>query len=265
MFLGCNMSHLIIEKKNHQVWVWLNRPELHNAFNAELIKELTECFEEISKDKNIRLAVLAGRGNSFSAGADLHWMKSMKELSEEENFIDAQKLANLFETINNLPIPLIGRIHGAALGGGSGLVSVCDYAIGTEKTILGFTEVRLGLLPAVISPYVVAKIGESHARAWFLSGEKFNQELAFSMGLIHQKSSTDMIDQDVEKVISSFLKAGPEAAREAKYLIKQIKPFNHFHEKTCRMIAKRRISKEGQEGMNALLTKQQPKWVPSEN
>jgi methylglutaconyl-CoA hydratase len=261
VFLGCNMGQIIVEKKMHVSWVWLNRPELHNAFNAEVISELTTLFLEMAKDADLRLVVLGGKGASFSAGADLNWMKSMKEASEEENYQDAKKLAGLFEAINNLPVPVLGRIHGAALGGGSGLVSVCDYAIGCEKTLLGFTEVRLGLIPAVISPYVISKIGESQARAWFLSGEKFSADIGLRMGLLHEVTTLDKIDTAVDERVSSFLKAGPVAAREAKNLIRVVKPFNHFHEQTCRLIAKRRVSKEGQEGMSSLLEKKQPNWI----
>lgn len=243
--------------------VTLSRPELHNAFNDELIVELTDTFLELGKNENVRLAVLTGEGKSFCAGADLNWMQRMKDYTLDENLADSHKLAELFVTINNFPRPLIGRINGAALGGGAGLVAVCDYVLAVESATLAFTEVRLGLLPAVISPFVIAKIGESHARASFLSGAKISMSRAFVMGLVHQVSTEETLDQDLEKLIGEFLLAGPGAAKEAKNLIHTVvrRPtIEDARDFTCHAIARARVSAEGQEGMSALLQKRKASW-----
>lgn len=242
--------------------VWLNRPDLHNAFNAELIDEAITLFESFNSDKNLRLIILGGRGASFCAGADLNWMKSMKDYSEAENIQDSKKLAKMFYTINECEVPVIGRVHGSALGGGVGLVSVCDYVVAVPKALMGFTEVRLGLIPAVISPYCISKIGESNARAWFLSGERFDSYKAKEMGLVHDVVEAEALDAKIEEIKKRFLAAGPVAAREAKKLVKTVvKNIKESEDFTCSMIAKRRISSEGQEGMRALLEKDKPNWM----
>jgi methylglutaconyl-CoA hydratase len=249
----------VIEKEKGVKEVWLNRPELHNAFNAELIEEMISTFESF---KDERLIVLSGRGTSFCAGADLNWMKAMKNYSKEENFSDAKKLAKMFATINACDVPVIGRINGHALGGGVGLVSVCDFVIANQEATMGFTEVKLGLIPAVISPYCVAKIGESNARAWMISGEKFSMEEAKNMGLVHEVCTQNELDLKVENYKRKFLSAGPEAAKEAKRLIRGVmKDLKNSEDFTCGMISERRISAEGQEGMRALLEKDKPNWM----
>jgi methylglutaconyl-CoA hydratase len=246
--------------KDGVVKVKLNRPELHNAFNAELILELTNTFKTLSEDKKLKLVILEGEGQSFCAGADLNWMKSMKSYSFEENLADSQKLYTLFETINNLPVPLIGAINGHALGGGVGLVSVCDYAISTKSALYGFTEAKLGLLPAVISPFVTRKISESYARAYFLSGERFSADIALNMGLVHEVIENEKFSERLEKLIGSFLTAGPIAAREAKKLVKLNYIFPVNKADVTKAISERRISDEAQEGMSALLEKRKPSW-----
>jgi len=239
--------------------IWLNRPEIHNAFNAELIEEMIALFQSF---KNERLLILSGRGASFCAGADLNWMKSMKNFSKEENFRDSKLLAKMFSTINECNVPLIGRINGHALGGGVGLVSVCDYVIAVKEAMLGFTEARLGLLPAVISPYCLSKIGESFGRAWMLSGERFSAEEARRMGLVHEVTEAADLDRRIEELKKSFLLSGPEAAREAKKLIRGVmKDLKESEDFTCQLIASKRVSDEGQEGMRALLEKDKPYWV----
>ena len=236
----------VVEKEQGVKEVWLNRPELHNAFNAELIEEMISLFEGF---KNERLIILSGRGASFCAGADLNWMKAMKNYSKEENFRDSKQLAKMFSSINDCDVPVLGRVNGHALGGGVGLVSVCDFVIANQEATMGFTEVRLGLIPAVISPYCVAKVGESNARAWMISGERFSAEEAKRMGLVHE-------------IKKKFLAAGPEAAKEAKKLIRGVmKNIKGSEDFTCKMIAERRISDEGQEGMRALLEKGKPAWL----
>ena len=243
--------------------VTLNRPEIHNAFNDHMIEEVINVFTDLSDCPKTRLVVLTGEGKSFCAGADLNWMSSMVEYSMEENFEDSKKLAKMFETINNFAKPVIGRINGHALGGGVGLVAVCDYAITHDKAKFGFTEVRLGLIPAVISPYCLNKIGESHARAWFLSGEMFQGAKAQNIGLIHEVTTLEDYNQRVEQVIASHLQAGPEAAVVAKELIRNVlkEEKSKLTDITCSEIAKKRVSTEGQEGMKALLNKTKPKWT----
>lgn len=243
--------------------VTLNRPELHNAFNDELISELVKCFNDLENNSAVRLVVLTGEGKSFCAGADLNWMKRMKDYTHEENVKDSQALAELFSVINNFSRPVIGKINGAALGGGAGLVACCDYAVAVDSAIIAFTEVRLGLLPAVISPFVIAKIGESQARAHFLSGAKINMSKAFVMGLVHHVTTSELLDIEIEKTISDFLLAAPLATVKAKELIKRVvhtETIEDARDFTCEIIAKARAGVEGQEGMSALLEKRKASW-----
>lgn len=249
------------------VYCVLNRPERHNAFNEVMIEELTAFFLEQRESIRCRLVLLRGQGASFCAGADLHWMKKMVTATKEENLQDAKKLATLFQTINEFPKPLISAIHGSVMGGGVGLASVCDYVVAQENSSWGLTEVKLGLIPAVISPYVVAKIGLAGARAHFLSGSQFNGKRAYDLGLVHEiVSNSDELNERCQSLVSDFLLAGPHAQKVAKQLIfkvhKQLMQNNseeliHY---TCEEIAKLRVSSEGQEGMTALLNKRKPEW-----
>lgn len=251
----------VIEKEKGIKEVWLNRPDLHNAFNAELIEEMISLFESF---KDERLIILTGKGNSFCAGADLNWMKAMKDYTKEENFQDSKRLARMFSAINECDVPVVGRINGHALGGGVGLVSVCDYVVAVDNALMGFTEVRLGLIPAVISPYCISKIGEANARAWMLSGERFGAEEAKRMGLVNEIVIAPDLDTKIEEVKKKFLAAGPVAAKEAKKLIRGVmKNLKASEDFTCQMITERRVSSEGQEGMRALLQKDKPAWMKS--
>lgn len=253
------MGFLTSMERNGVVTVTLSRPELHNAFNAELIQEATELFRTLGRGQQ-RLVVLTGAGTSFCAGADINWMRSMKDYTEEENYRDAKSLATLFHTLNEISCPVIGRVNGHALGGGAGLVACCDFVVAQDKALFGFTEVRLGLIPAVISPYVIAKIGESNARAWFLSGERFGAQGAREMNLVHEVVAAEKLDETVEAVTKRFLPAAPGAAREAKALVRLVCPAPAVEDETCRRIAKLRVGGEGQEGMRALLEKDKPSW-----
>lgn len=246
--------------------VTLNRPEVHNAFNAELIDALIRQFRALAADGAVRIAVLQGAGPSFCSGGDLNWLRSMKDYTYEQNRADSRELAALFETLDGFPKPLIGKIHGLALGGGSGLAAVCDYAIATADTQFGFTETRIGLIPAVISPYVMDKIGYSRARALFISGMRFSAAEALSMGLIHDTApDADDLELRLAAVLKEFLRAGPEASMKAKALVRAV----HRHEEdtaalihhTVEQIARTRVSPEAQEGMAALLEKRPPHWV----
>ena len=264
------MDYKFIKKdisKNGVATVTLNRPEVHNAFNDLMIEEIINVFTDLGNCSTTRIVVLTGEGKSFCAGADLNWMSSMVEYTMEENFQDSKKLAMMFETINNFRKPVIGKINGHALGGGVGLVAVCDYAITHDRSKFGFTEVRLGLIPAVISPYCINKIGESHARAWFLSGEMFKGPKAQNIGLIHEVTTLEEFENRSDEVIKSFLQAAPEAAVVAKELIRNVLRVekSELTKITCSEIAKKRISIEGQEGMKALLNKTKPSWMNNEN
>ncbi len=244
----------------------LNRPEVHNAFNDQLILQLIECFNAIEDDKGVRVIVLRGNGKSFCAGADINWMKKMIDYSQKQNYEDSLNLANFFKTINNLSRPIIACVHGVALGGGSGLVCVCDHVIASDDTRFGFTEVKLGLAPAVISPYVIARVGEAHARGWFLSGALFSAHIAFHMGLVNRVVPKDRLEEELEKTIEDYLKAAPNACSEIKKLISRVcrkksaPDTVDIVEDTCRTISKLRVSKEGQEGMSALLEKRTANW-----
>lgn len=250
------------------IHLFLNRPQVHNAFNPELIHELTWLFADIAAGKRPgRLVVLQGKGRSFCAGADLNWMQSMKDYSEAENLEDAQKLAALFESIDSCPLPTIAAVQGAAVGGGAGLVATCDHALSSQRATFGFTEVRLGLIPATIGPYVVRKIGENFARSTFLSGVKFEAEIALQMGLVHEVCAADEFSLRLEKTIDRFLKAAPMASVEAKALIKLIEQSKasglsqeSINAKTSHLIAGIRRGEEAQKGMQALLNKQTVQW-----
>jgi methylglutaconyl-CoA hydratase len=193
--------------------ITLNRPELHNAFNDEFITELTLACDNLAKSNDVRLVVLAGNGKSFCAGADLNWMKKMISYSDDQNYEDSRALAGLFESINNLPMPVLAKVGGATLGGGTGIIAACDYVISSREAKFGFTEVALGLVPAVISPYVLKKVNESSARAYFLSGERFTAEEAMRINLVHKVVDHDDLESATQKQISRFLNAGPIAAR----------------------------------------------------
>jgi methylglutaconyl-CoA hydratase len=239
------------------------RPDVHNAFNDTVIYEMTDLFRELDKDKKLRAIVLSGEGKSFCAGADLNWMKRVITQSFEENLKESNALAELFALIYNFRCPVIGKINGAAIGGGVGFVAVCDIAIAAESAKFSFSEVKIGLVPACIGPYVVKKIGEGKAREFFITGERMNAEKAFQVGLVNQFVSDNKLNDAVDDLLAMIKSSGPAAMAVAKRLVsavsimteKEYKPF------TAEMIARLRISEEGQEGMNAFLEKRKPKWT----
>lgn len=242
----------------------LDRPELHNAFDAALIAALTGALEQLAADADVRVVVLEGSGRSFSAGADLNWMRGMAAAGEAENREDALALARLMRTLDELPKPTIARVHGAAFGGGIGLVACCDIAIGVPEAKFGLTESRLGLLPAVISPYVVAAIGARQARRWFASGEIFDAARAEQIGLLHEVVEADALDAAVQRQVALLLKAGPVATAQAKTLVRAVLPHvdrDALDAATADLIAALRISPEGQEGLSAFLDKRTPSWA----
>ena len=243
--------------------VVLDRPELRNAFDDVLVEGVTEAFEALDADASVRAVVLAGAGKSFCAGADLSWMKRMVAYGEEENRRDAGALARMFLAVDSCPKPVVGRVHGAALGGGAGLVAVCDVAVCAEGTLLGTTEVRLGIVPGVISPFVVRRIGESHARRWFLTGERFSAEEALRAGLVHAVVPEEDLDAEVEKTLDALLLGGPEAHAVSKELARTMgrRPLDEALADAAGIIAARRASAEGQEGMKAFLERRSPSWA----
>ncbi len=257
------MNTLVIEKKGPVSTIWLNRPEVRNAFNEQVIGELSEIFSVLPQDEETRVVILGGKGKVFSAGADLNWMRSMVGASEEENYQDARKLADLLALIDACPKITIARVQGAALGGGMGLASVCDIVIAEKEAKFGFTEVRLGLIPAVISPFVIKKIGPSWARRSFVTGETFCGEAARGVGLVHDLVDADELDARVEKIAQEALKASPTAVKECKKLLARITPTasGDLFKETAEWIARLRVSEEGQEGTAAFLEKRPPQWV----
>ena len=242
----------------------MTRAQVHNAFDAGLIAALTAALGEIAADASVRVLVLEAEGPSFSAGADLNWMRGMAAASEAENREDSLALARLMRALDELPKPTIARVQGAAFGGGVGLVACCDIAIATSEAKFGLTESRLGLLPAVISPYVIAAIGSRHARRYFASAEIFDAAEALRIGLLHQVVPAEQLDAAVQCQIDLLLKAGPIASASAKKLVRDVCAHadgaKHDADNAA-LIAKLRVSPEGQEGLSAFLDKRKPNWI----
>ncbi len=245
------MANLRIERDGAVLRITLARPDRRNAFDAAVIAELAEAFVNVGR---ARAVVLAGEGKSFSAGADVDWMRASADLSYEENVADANALRAMLEAIDGCPAPVVARVQGHALGGGAGLVAAADVAIAAPDAVFAFSEVKLGIIPAVISPFALAKIGPGQARRWFLTGERFDAETALRIGLVHEVA-TDL-DGAVERVVSELLSAGPLAVRWAKRLVRE-RPDGP---ETARWIAERRTSDEGQEGLRAFLERRPPSW-----
>jgi methylglutaconyl-CoA hydratase len=244
----------------------MHRPEVHNAFDADMISELTTALTIADQDDTVRMVVITGSGTCFSAGADMHWMRSLVTASREDNKADALRLAQLMRTLNYLSKPTIARINGAAFGGGLGLIAACDITISVDSARFGLTEARLGLAPAVISPYVFRRIGERNARRYFLSGERFGSQRALDIGLIQQSVTEDQLDETVERVIGQLLLSGPLAVAQCKQLAFEVAGHNEqsqrsMDEYTAGLIASLRVSAEGQEGLAAFLEKRKPAWV----
>lgn len=248
--------------------VALNRPDVRNAFNEAVIEDLTQVFGERVFEPTVRVVVLKGTGAVFCAGGDLNWMKKAIDFDFSENLHDTRKLARMFKLINECPRPVIGLIHGAAIGGGVGLVSVCDIAIASTETQFSLSEVRLGIVPACIGPFVVAKIGASHARGLFMSAERFDAQRAREIGLIHQTvDSPAALPEACEKVLTNMLACGPHAMAKAKELVLELTwpekraALGDALEFVAQMLSNLRISPEGQEGVKAFLEKRKPGWL----
>ena len=246
------MSGLRVERDGAVLRVTLARPDRLNAFDAELIRNLTSAFADVG---DARAVVLAGDGPSFCAGADVEWQRASIDLTYEENVQDALRLYEMLNTIDGCPAPVVGRIHGYCLGGGCGLAACCDIAIADADAVFGFSEVKLGIVAAVISPFVLARIGSGAARRYFLSGERFGPAVAHHIGLVSEVAS--VLDGAVEGVVDELLTSGPQAVREAKRLVR---PEPARGVDLARLAARMRTSDEGQEGLRAFLDKREPSW-----
>lgn len=245
--------------------VTMDRPEVRNAFDDRLIGELRDAAQGLGADDGVRVVVLTGEGDVFSAGADLNWMRSMKDYSFDENVADSARMDSMFRALWDLPKPLVGRINGPALGGGAGLVATCDIAIASDDATFGFTEVVLGLAPAVISPYVVRKVGRAFARSVFVTGERFDAERALRAGLVHEVVGSRSLDDAVEEAVVRCLAAGPRAAAAAKRLPDlALRPLDVATAETVEVIAALRVGDEGQEGMQAFFDRRRPAWNPED-
>ena len=257
------MSGLTVDREGGVARVWLDRPERRNAFDAELIEALLAAFTSFAADEALRAVVVAGRGPAFCAGADLAWMRASGELTHERNLADAERAAAMFSAVDACPVPVIARVHGAALGGGTGLVCCCDIVLAREDARFGFTEVRLGLIPATIAPFALARIGRSHTRALFLTGGQFAAEHAREIGVVQEVHADDAaLDDAVERTLASVLRGGPQAVRAAKALIARLRDGDPAPQslQAAEALAQRRASKEGREGIAAFLERRDPEW-----
>lgn len=246
----------------------LNRPEVRNAFNAEMVAELTAWAAGVRASAGApdapRVAVMSGAGKAFCAGADLTWLQAISQNSEQDNVRDATLASQMFRALDELPIPLVARVHGAAIGGGAGLTAVCDIVVSAEDAVFGFTEVKLGIVPAVISPFVVAKIGVSAARELFVTGARFPAARAYKVDLVHAVVPSGELDDTVARYVAELLTAGPDAIAAAKALIRDVVHAGvpaDVTALTARALASRRASAEGQEGLRAFLEKRKPRWA----
>src|SRR5438105_6685775 len=257
-----------VQSEHHgpALWVTLNRPEVRNAFNPAMIAELTAVFTGVEGAGETRVAVLAGAGAGFCAGADLTWMREMAAYTHDENVADALRLVAMLEAVEGCAVPVVARVHGAAMGGGVGLVAACDVVVAAADALFGFTEARLGLAPAVVAPFVLRKIGPGHARALFVTAERFDAALAERIGLVHHVADAARLDAAVQEVVSAITACGPAALRACKRLVADVPGLSRqaalgFY--TAETIAALRASPEGQEGMRAFLAKRPPCFAKS--
>lgn len=250
---------------SHVAEVWLNRPDVRNAFNDGVVAELTAAFNDLASDPHLRAIVLAGHGKAFCAGADLGWMRAMAGFDWQQNHADAARLAQMLWTIYSCPLPVVGRIHGDCYAGGVGLAAVCDVLVAAEGVNFCLSEARLGLLPATIAPYVVRALGEQASRRYFISAERFDAAQAKGLGFVHEVVPADDLDQKVGEIVSLLVANGPTAVKACKQLVKDVagRPIDAaLRDDTARRIADIRASSEGKEGVQAFLNKRDPAWAP---
>ncbi len=253
---------ILLALDNKIARITLNRPDVHNAFNATMISEIADALDRIKSDRSVHVVVLTGKGKSFCAGADINWMREIIHYTYEQNLEESLQLAEVLHKLYTLPKPTVAMVNGTAIGGGNGFLSACDIAIATEEAKFGLSEVKIGLVPAAISPYVIRKIGESKAREYFLTGKRITAFMAQEIGLINEVVPGEQLDEKVEELIDLLLTSGPEALANCKELIFRVPQMSLEEAKdfTARMIANLRISEEGQEGMTSFLEKRKPKW-----
>jgi methylglutaconyl-CoA hydratase len=256
-------EHLTTKSDGPVTTVHLNRPDAHNALDAALTSALTHCFEDLAESERVRVVVLAGEGPSFCAGADVDYMRQTAELSYEDNLDDARRLAVMFRAVDECPKPVVAKVRGAAMGGGAGLVAAADVAVADEETRFAFSEVRLGIAPATIAPYVLRKIGHSRARSLFLSGERFGAARAREIGLVHEAVPSDELETAVEEMVERLLQGGPHAQAAVKGLLRQLETVEPMDAPglMSRLISELRSGEEGQEGLAAFLEKREPRWA----
>ena len=257
---------LEIERQNSVATIWMNRPDRHNAFDETLIAELTTAGQALEADQTVRVVVLAGRGKSFSAGADLNWMKRAAGYTIEQNRADARQLATMLRTLAELRQPTIARVHGAALGGGMGLAAACDLCVASTAASFATSEVRFGLIPATIGPYVLRAIGARQAARYFLTAERIAARRAWELGLVHELTESDALDARVQDIVNALLAGGPYSQAAAKDLIRAIadRPVDDvLVEDTAQRIAQIRATPEAKEGLSAFLEKRPPNWMES--
>ncbi|NNH39979.1 enoyl-CoA hydratase/isomerase family protein [Acinetobacter terrae] len=257
---------LQLEQQNQVATVWINRAELHNAFNTTVIEELQHCFAALNTRDDVRVVVLAGRGKSFSAGADLNWMKQAGQASQAENQADALKLAKMLQSLATLKQPTIARVHGIAFGGGMGLASACDICIASSDAKFATSEVRLGLAPSTISPYVIRAIGARQASRYFLTAERITAEQAQKIGLVHEVAAIEELDSKIDEIVQALLLGGPAAQTSSKQLIQMVDQQVLTEElllQTAQHIAHVRQGLEAKNGLSAFLDKQSPSWIIS--
>lgn len=255
---------LQLEQQNQVATVWINRAELHNAFNTQVIEELHACFQSLNQRDDVRVVILAGRGKSFSAGADLNWMKQAGQASQTDNEADALKLAKMLQSLATLKQPTIARVHGIAFGGGMGLASACDICIASTDAKFATSEVRLGLAPSTISPYVIRAIGARQASRYFLTAERISAEQAKTIGLAHEVTAPEQLDSKIDEIVEALLLGGPAAQNASKQLIQLVDQQVLTEDlllKTAQHIAHVRQGDEAKNGLNAFLNKQSPAWI----
>jgi methylglutaconyl-CoA hydratase len=260
---GTQYSTIIVGQAGKVVRITLDRPEVRNAFTATMVRELREAIHAAAAEPDVRAILLTGAGSSFCAGADLNWMREIVSATYEQNIAESLALAELLEELDTIPKPTLARVNGTAIGGGTGFLSACDISIASSEAKFGLSEVKLGLVPAVISPYIVRRIGESQARRYFLTGERFGAHRAAEIGLVHMVVDPADLDARTDEILAGLLSSGPEALAKAKELLRRIPHMGPMEAKAygAEMIAALRVSPEGQEGMAAFLERRKPRWA----
>lgn len=261
--MAATPSALQVEIAGAVAHVRFDRPAVRNAFDDHVAAELARTFQDLGARDDLRVIVLGGAGDVFCAGGDLNWMRRVADYTRSENLVDAEAFQEAFEAVDRCPLPVVGRIHGAALGGGAGLIACCDVAVAAQDTVIGFPEVRLGLVPGVISPYVLRKIGLSHTRHLFLTGQRFSAEEAHRIGLVHFVAAEDDLDDVVGDVVAQLLRCAPEALAGAKVLLRDLVDADHAGAARIARdaITDARASDDGREGLTAFLEKRKARWL----